>query len=209
LSIQTVLESCYPGRRALLKREILATALECFNSQGIETTTIEAIKDRCASSVGAIYHHFTNKDGIVAALFFCGLDDLGRMQENYLAQAQTPQEGIQALVFSYLDWVTAEPELARFQFQARSVLGKSEHAAELASRNKERNKVLKAWFAPPERQAFLATCPFELLLSLVIGQSENYCRAWLGQRVKTPPARYREALAMAAWRSVEAVASLY
>lgn len=69
-SAQNLLERLYPGRRAALKRQILLDALGCFLEQGIETTSIEMIRAKSESSVGAIYHHFKNKEGIVAALFF-------------------------------------------------------------------------------------------------------------------------------------------
>ena len=209
MSVQTVLERHYPGRRAQLKREILATALDCFNTQGIDTTTIEVIKDRCETSVGAIYHHFTNKDGIVAALFHCGQDDLSDLTTRYLDQADSVQDGIQAIVFAYVDWVVAEPELARFKFQAHTFLSQGPYGAELAGRSKERNKTMLAWFHQPGRREAFTKSPLELLLSLLVGQSESYCRAWLAKRVRNSPAKYREALAAAAWHSIDAVSSLY
>lgn len=52
-----------------LKREILARSLTCFNDQGIEATTIETIRATWETSVAATYHHFGNKDGLVAVLF--------------------------------------------------------------------------------------------------------------------------------------------
>jgi AcrR family transcriptional regulator len=205
LSTQSVLERSYPGRRALLKREILASSLGCFNDQGIEATTIEVIKAACSTSVGAIYHHFGNKDGLIAALFFCAQDDQTQLLNSYLSKAHTGQDGVYAMVFSYLDWVTSEPELARFQFQARSFVAKGPHAESLAERNKSRNKALMAWLSQPERKASLTRCPPELLPSLIIGQSESYCRAWLAGRVRTSPEAYRQALAAAAWGSIEAM----
>lgn len=205
MSTQSVLERCHPGRRASLKRDILASSLEHFNQHGIEATTIDAIKDACSTSVGAIYHHFGNKDGLIAALFFCAQDDQGQLLQSYLAEARSPQEGVHAMVFSYLDWVTAEPELARFQFQARSFVAKGPHADTLAERNKNRNKTITTWFAHPEREAALTGCPPELLPSLVVGQSESYCRAWLAGRVRGSPEKHRAALAAAAWSSIAAV----
>jgi hypothetical protein len=50
--------------------------------------------------------------------------------------------------------------------------------------------------------------PFELLPSLIIGQADSYCRAWLAGRVKGRPMEYREVLAQAAWRSIRADSSL-
>jgi len=202
-----LLERCYPGRRAELKRDIFRKALKLFNEQGIEATTIEMIRAECDTSVGAIYHHFGNKEGLVAALFFTALDDQARLRDSYLAEAQTTQAGVQALVHSYVDWVDSQPEWARFQYHARFAVTKGPLKDELATRNKARNKRLLEWLFDPERQEQLAGIPAELMLSLIIGQADSYCRAWLSGRVKGSPKDYRELLAQAAWRSVAATES--
>lgn len=197
-----LLERCYPGRRAELKRDIFRKALTLFNEQGIEATTIEMIRAECDTSVGAIYHHFGNKEGLVAALFFTALDDQARLRDSYLSEAKTTQEGVYALVHSYVDWVDSQPEWARFQYHARFSVTKGPFKDELATRNKARNKQLLEWLSASARGDELNGSPAELLLSLIIGQADNYCRAWLSGRVKGGPKVYRDKLAHAAWRSI-------
>lgn len=204
MAILEVLERQYPGRRAQLKRDILSAALACFNEQGLEPTTIEDIRTRCDTSVGNIYHHFGNKDGLIAALFFCALDDQERLRADYLQAALGIESRVAALVHSYLDWVAAEPELARFQFHARAAVAQGPKAEELADRNRQRNRQVRDWLADPEQLNPLAAVPMELLPSLIIGQAESYCRAWLSGRVQSSPDRFREPLARAAWASITA-----
>ncbi|TDV44604.1 TetR family transcriptional regulator [Pseudomonas helmanticensis] len=199
-----LLERSYPGRRAELKRDIFRKALSLFNEQGIEATTIEMIRAECDTSVGAIYHHFGNKEGLVAALFFTALEDQARLRDAYLEAAKTTEEGVQALVFSYVDWVERQPQWARFQYHARFAVTKGPFKDELAERNKTRNLRLRDWLAESGRAAELKALPAELLPSLIIGQADSYCRAWLAGRVKGSPADYRELLAQAAWRSIRA-----
>lgn len=199
-----LLERCYPGRRAELKREIFRKALKLFNEQGIEATTIEMIRAECDTSVGAIYHHFGNKEGLVTALFFTALDDQARLRDSYLAEARTTQAGVQALVHSYVDWVDSQPEWARFQYHARFAVTKGPFKDELATRNKARNKQLLEWLFDPQHRVAMGDFPAELMLSLIIGQADSYCRAWLSGRVKGSPRAYRALLAEAAWRSVAA-----
>src|SRR5471030_2111858 len=174
-----LLERCYPGRRAELKRAILAQALSSFNEHGIEATTIEMIRAQCDTSVGAIYHHFGNKEGLVAALFFTALEDQAELRARYLESAETAKEGVYALVYSYVDWVDSEPQWARFQYHARFAVTKGPFAAELESRNQSRNALLKDWMERPGRGDPLNQVPAELLPSLIIGQADSYCRAWL------------------------------
>jgi AcrR family transcriptional regulator len=199
---QAVLERAYPGARAQLKRHILKGALDCFNEQGIEATTIETILARCDASVGNLYHHFGSKEGLVAALFFCALEDQATLFDAELAQAQTSREGVSALVHSYVDWVTAQPELARFLFQARSAVSKGPHGQELQQRNRERGRRLIAWFGVEGRAGAVKEWPKELLPSLIVGAPENYSRAWLAGRVKATPSQYRELLAEAVWAAI-------
>ncbi|MFZ3003112.1 MAG: TetR/AcrR family transcriptional regulator [Undibacterium umbellatum] len=197
-----VLERNYPGRRAQLKRDILLGALACFNQHGLDLTTIEIIREHCDTSVGNIYHHFGSKDGLVAALFFSALEDQARLLATYLEKADTAQQGVAAIVGSYIDWVTDQPELARFQYQARAAIAKGPQADELAAKNRSRNKHIFSWWSAPARHAFIKHIPVDLLPSLLIGQAENYCRAWLSGRIVTSPKKYRAYLTQAAWLSL-------
>lgn len=196
-----ILECSYPGRRAELKRSILRAALDCFNTHGIEATTIEMIRSARETSVGAIYHHFGSKEGMVAALFFAAMEDQAALRQKYLAKAQTTRDGVNALVLSYVDWVAEQPEWARYQFNARFAVANGPHKEELAEKNKARNQQLQEWFSRAGGDE-LKSLPYELVPSLIIGPAESYCRAWLAGRVGNSPKAYREMLAEAAWRSL-------
>ena len=54
--------------RSSRKQEILQAALACFTEFGVEATTIEMIRDRSGASIGSLYHHFGNRERIIAAL---------------------------------------------------------------------------------------------------------------------------------------------
>lgn len=203
VSAQNLLERLYPGRRAVLKRQILLDALVCFLEHGIETTSIEMIRAKSETSVGAIYHHFKNKEGIVAALFFSALDDQTVLRDEYLKQAKTLQDVVFALIHSYVDWVSEQPEFAKFLNSARFNMMKGEEHQQLVQRNKNRNQNIFSLIANFEEFKALSLIPNELLLSLVIGSTESYCRAWLSQRVKSDPKVYKDVLAKAAWSSLQ------
>ncbi len=176
--------------------------MHSFNVTGIEATTIEDIRSECGASVGAIYHHFQSKEGLVAALFYAALDDQERLRDEYLSEAVTVEAGVIALVHSYVDWVDEQPGWAQFVLQARSVVSTGALKDELALRNRQRNKKLFMWMTERGGASELAHIPTELLPSLIIGQSESYSRAWLSKRVENSPKRYRDLLARAAWDSI-------
>ncbi|PKH26008.1 TetR/AcrR family transcriptional regulator [Pseudomonas fluorescens] len=197
-----LIERTFPGRRSDLKRTILREALACFNEAGIEATNIETIRARCETSVGAIYHHFGNKEGLVAALFFAALEDQASLRERYLQTADTAQAGVTALVYSYVEWVTEQPDWARFVFQSRFAVSNGPFSDELVSRNKQRNQQLKDWLSGAGRKEHFSHLPAELIPSLIIGAAESYSRAWLSAKVRKSPWEYRELLAEAAWSSI-------
>jgi len=195
-------ERMEPGPRISQKQHILNHALACFNELGIQATTIEAIRARASSSVGSIYHHFGNKDGLIAALFFTALDDQLALTQARLQTATSASEAVEAMVQTYLEWVTQQPELARFMFQARAAVADGPFGAELIQRNKERFRGLLEWLDRGLADGSIRPLPRETYASLLIGQSENYCRAWLSQRVKSKPTEFANVFSEAAWRSV-------
>jgi len=202
-SAQELLERLYPGRRAVLKRQILLDALSCFLENGIETTSIEMIRSKSDSSVGAIYHHFKNKEGIVATLFFAALDDQAALRDEYLEGTKSFQEVLYAFIHSYVDWVSGQPDFAKFLISARFSVMQGEDQERLIQKNKLRNQKIFSEISNYAEAEFLKSIPHELLLSLVIGSTENYCRAWLSQRVKSDPKVYKDILAKAAWDSLQ------
>jgi len=48
------------------RQDILNAALACAAEGGVDAVTIDGVRARCGASVGSIYHHFGNRDGIVA-----------------------------------------------------------------------------------------------------------------------------------------------
>lgn len=199
----SIFEKHYSGRRSELKRIILSKSLACFNKHGIESTTIDVIKNECETSVGAIYHHFGTKEGIIANLFFLALDDQAEERLQYFEKIKTTKDFIFAIVHSYIDWVEKNKELAKFQMLARYFVVKSSYESELLKRNQERNKQLFQYLGSVFLHEKMKVLPFDLIFSLIIGASENYARAWLSEKVSVSPIEYREELAQSAWLAVE------
>jgi len=188
------------------RQDILNAALACAADGGVDAVTIDGVRARCGASVGSIYHHFGNRDGIVAALFFDIFHDQSRNVQAQLVRTQSVEAGVRALVTGYLDWVVAQPERARFMFEARSSVAGGPRTPDLAEAARRRNEALLAWFEPHRQSGALRDLPCELMPSLVMGPVQSYCRAWLsgsaGQGRLPSPTTYRAELADAAWRAV-------
>lgn len=184
------------------KQDILQAAIACFNEAGIEATSIDAIRARCGASVGSIYHHFGNKEGIVAHLFINGLDQYWQQLLAALAEANCAETAVKAMVATYIDWVVHNPELARFIFQARTLVNRGEQGQRLQQNNKANYSQVLAYFRPWLEKGELRQLPLELYAALIVGPAQEYCRAWLSGRAKTPPPQLADDLADAAWRAV-------
>ena len=184
------------------KQEILDAALACFTENGVEATTIDMIRERSQASVGSMYHHFGSKEAIAASLYVEALAEHHEYQQSLLAKSHTAEEGVKAIAYAYVDWVSANPDKARFVLYNRSVLAKTDKADELKERTRKQYTEILAWFQPFVERGELKKVPQELYASLITGPAHDYARLWLSGRAKTDIKAYRDVFADAAWNSV-------
>jgi AcrR family transcriptional regulator len=202
--LNRVLELASPGERGASRRTVLAHALPCFNARGIEAATIEDLRRRSGQSVGTIYHHFGNKEGVAAALFFAGFDDQSRAIAKRTAAAADAHAVVVELVAAYVGWATALPELAAFLFMARETVAQGPHGDELRGRLEARYAPIDARLEEGVRAGLITELPADLIPALVLGGAESYCRGWLAGRRQARPTAYAALLAEAAWRGIAA-----
>ncbi|MHA6493190.1 TetR/AcrR family transcriptional regulator [Pseudomonas borbori] len=189
------------GRRTR-KDEILQAALACFTEVGVDATTIEMIRDRSGASIGSLYHHFGNREGIIAALYMVGTGQYAELLEQGFAQASSAEACVKLLVTSYIDWVVANPDWARFILHSRSRVEASERGGELREANHEHFSRIYHALAGYREQGQFKDMPDDCLASLIIGPTHDFTRNWLAGRTHTALDDCRELLAQAAWDSV-------
>lgn len=199
---EQVLRAAYPEGRAETRRLILAQALSAFNARGIEATTIDDLRAASGQSVGTIYHHFKSKEGVVAALLFAAVDDLGRTIAARIDGLEDSHAVVDALITAYVTWITETPDLARFYFTAREVVAGGPFGDELRARTAARYAPIDACFARDVKYGRVMPLPEELIPALVLGAAEWYSRSWLAGRRLASPADRAAVLAEAAWRSI-------
>jgi len=185
------------------KQEILSSALDCFIDQGVESTTIADIRDKSGISVGSIYHHFGNKDGIVVALFLSGVQDHSRIQERALTEANTAEAGVKSIVRCYINWINDNPDWARFVFRYRTLVENSTLAEHCEAQRKAHFKRLKDWFRPYIEQHQIQKLSFEVYHSLIIGPSQVFALRWLAGKTRSKLIEHRELYAEAAWQAIK------
>jgi AcrR family transcriptional regulator len=180
------------------KAAILAAAMAVFSEKGIEAATIDDIRQRSASSVGSIYHHFGTKENIAAALFAQTLDDYWAQLIACTERAANAERAIHALIETHIGWIVAKPELARFLFARRQAVSAAHEQAirqRTAAHFKQMFDLYKPWF----QQGILRRLPFELYGPLLLGPAQELSRHWLSGRARLDPRIAVDELSRAAW----------
>lgn len=174
------------------REQILEAALAAFDEQGVLGAGIEDIRTRSGASIGSIYHHFGDKEGIAAALHAAVLRDY---QAGFLAAVEGAgaEAGVRAAVAHHLRW--AEGRRAEMRY----LLAGPPTGPAVRDANREFFARVRAWWAlhPELRELDLATAH-----ALWLGPATEYCRHWLAGRAPAPGPRRRDLFSETAWRSL-------
>ena len=190
--------------RSSRKQEILQAALACFTESGVDGTTIEMIRDRSGASIGSLYHHFGNRERIIAALYLEGIGEYAALLEAGLIDTLDAEASVKLFVTSYIDWVVANPDWARFVLHNRGRVEAGELGDQLREVNRSHGERIGAVLRRHREAGAFKAIPGECFVSVVIGPAQDMARNWLAGRSKRPLAEYRDLLAQIAWDSVRA-----
>lgn len=185
------------------KDEILQAALACFTEHGVDVTTIEMIRDRSGASIGSLYHHFGNKERIIAVLYLAGTAQYAELLQRGFASAASAEACVKLLVTSYIDWVVANPDWARFILHSRSRVEAGEMGDALREANRQHFAQILTALAEYRRQGLFKALPDDCFASVVIGPTHDLARNWLAGRTQSNLGECRELLAQIAWDSVK------
>jgi len=95
------------GRKSYFDRnEIIDAALDIISREGLKALTMQSLAQKIHAPVGSIYHRFSSRDELLAALW---LKIVKSFQEGFLADLNT--DGQQAALYT-IKWVRANPKEA-------------------------------------------------------------------------------------------------
>jgi AcrR family transcriptional regulator len=180
------------------KQEILDAALRGFAEKGLAGTTVEEVRRRSGASVGSIYHHFGDKEGIAAALYVEALRDYQAGLLTVLDADGDAEATVKALVRHHLRWVEADPDRARFLLSGRP----RRAAGPIAELNRCALAATAAWLDREVRAGRMAALPIDVFYSVLIGPAQEFCRRWLEGRMRTSIRSAERWLSAAAWRAL-------
>jgi AcrR family transcriptional regulator len=186
------------GMSDSVRDRIVDAALERFATDGVLATSVADIRRAAGVSVGAVYHHFADKQALADAAW---LRALTTYQDGFLTTLRghpDPEGGVRAIVAFHLQWVQRNRGAAALLFAGRPTGPAA--TAEVAERNRAFfDEVLVWWRAHAHHGALLDLDP-TLINALWIGPAQEYCRHWVaGRSTRISPAVVR-ALSEAAWR---------
>jgi AcrR family transcriptional regulator len=182
------------------RRDILDAALRGFAEKGLAGTTVEEVRRRSGASVGSIYHHFGDKEGIAAALYVDALRDYQAGLLALLEEGRDAERTVKALVRHHLRWVEADPDRARFLLSGRPPRA----AGTIAELNRNALRATAAWVDREVAAGRMAALPIDIFYSVLVGPAQEFCRHWLDGRMRTSIRAAERALSAAAWRALAA-----
>lgn len=172
--------------------DILGAALGAFDERGILGATLDDIRAGSGASIGSIYHHFGDKEGIAAALH---AEVLGDYQRGFAAALEeaSAEQGVRAVVRHHLTWAGGNPARMRY------LLAGPPAGEAVTALNRDFLRTVRAWWA---RQGELRELDLATAHAVWLGPSTEYCRHWLAGRAPRPGRRLTDLFSETAWRSL-------
>ena len=106
-------------RGEALKSKILEQALELFSERGYFNTSIHDIRRQAGVSIGAIYHHFQNKEELARELYLQLLNRIDNAIENVLNRHSKCLPQSRAIVEVMFELAEKEPRTMQFVLLAK------------------------------------------------------------------------------------------
>jgi AcrR family transcriptional regulator len=184
------------------RAEILEAALRCFVDKGFASATIEEIRSAAGASVGSLYHHFSSKEDLAAALYVEGLADYQAGMVAVLDTHGDAEDGVKAAVMYHVSWVVEHADLARYLFSVREPDVIGSRAEELRKLNHGFFGAVRAWLARRVNAGAIRRLAPDLYYALWIGPAQELARNLVFGRVRTGWRTAATVLGDAAWRSL-------
>jgi AcrR family transcriptional regulator len=161
------------------RQRLLDAALAVHAARGQEGFTVQAVLAESGVSLGSLYHHFANVDGLAAALYARCMADLLDGIVAALERTRTARAGVRAVVTAYLTFVSTEPAKARFIHASAYASYLPAHADAIAEMKNPRMARMARWVAPHVAAGAIVDLPDPLTEMLLIGPVAELSRRWL------------------------------
>ncbi|GAA4996892.1 hypothetical protein GCM10023205_82700 [Yinghuangia aomiensis] len=163
------------GPKVFTRRRLVAAAVDMFEKQGYEATTVEDIVGLAGTARATFYLHFSGKAEIVAELADGIWRDTGRMFAQFGDLPDWSHATIRGWLTRYVDAGDANKKALRlFADQLPQAL-RGQHADHMKA-------FVRLLTRPPERWAHFTSAEAERRAYLLINQLENFMSSWQSGR---------------------------
>ncbi len=181
--------------------QIVLAATRTFARDGALGSRLEDIRRDAGVSVGAIYHHFADKEALYAAAW---MRALGSYQSDFLEGLRASadaEDGVRGAVEHQIRWVATHRDAAIMLYSGRP--GGRDAEGQLATQNSAFFAEVLRWWRLHAGYGSLRDLEPELLYALWLGAADAYCRHWVGSEQNDVPRGLVCALADAAWDTLK------
>lgn len=187
------------------RSRIVDAALELLSGGGLETVSIEAIRQRAGVSNGSFFHHFPTRADLVAEIYLDGLCAYHAHIEQTLAADPSAAVGVSAAIHAHLDWVVHQRAVGRLVIgdDQPGRLGDDGERRRLAE-NDRFASVLDRWRQRLVETGQVREVSNEMFIAQIVGPARILARTWLLGHTTTPPSDYAEELIEASLRALGA-----
>ena len=189
------------------RNTILRAALDCFVTLGVDATTVGDIRDRSGASVGSIYHHFGNKEGVAAAVYAMTLGDYHDGLLACVRRARTARALVRGIVHYHVDWTTEHADYARFLIEMRRAESMASKEDDIRAMNRQVMSEVSDKVQGFVDRGQLVRIPERLYGPVMIGPAQELIRRWLagerGKLTEADLAAAKQPLADAAWAALQ------
>lgn len=186
-----------PSAEGSARQRVLRAALRRFATDGVVGVTLEDVRQEAGVSVGALYHHFADKEALLETLY---IEITSRVQAAFLEVLRAhpaAEDGIKAVVRFYARWVARERAATTILLEHRP------HSAQLQELNRRFFTEVKAWWQTHVHYGAVRQLPFDLIHALWLGPIQEYTRHWLAGHAKRSPTTAANVFAEAAWNTLK------
>jgi AcrR family transcriptional regulator len=156
--------------------KILQAALKLFSHRAL---SIERLSEESAVSIGSIYHHFGNLQGVSAALFEASMADLLLAMIGAVRSQATARDKVLAQSRAYIEWIQDKKAAARFIHASGYAPSMQHYEKDIRELKAPIFQELMGLFEPHIRGGDMLRLPLPLYEILLIGPLAELARHWL------------------------------
>lgn len=180
--------------------KILQAALKLFSHHEL---SIERLSEESAVSIGSIYHHFRNLQGVSAAIFQASMADLLWAMIRAVRSQTAARDKVLAQSRAYMEWIHEKKAAACFIHVSGYAPYMRQYAKDIREVKEPILQELMGLFEPHIRAGDMLRLPLPLFEILLIGPLAELARHWLSGSSSLDMGAAWEILPECIWQSVQ------